>query len=343
MDVKFYNIEYLYLMWVLPLIPAAVWYSWKKRKRALSILGASPLVLRMANVPALSRIFLKALLLTAAVFLIILALSRPAWNLKPEKVKAKGRDVIFLIDVSRSMLAADLVPNRLERSKLAVRDCLEYIKGDRVGVVAFAGNSVVKCPLTLDYGFFRMALDDLSPESVSRGGTMLGDAVRKCLKEVFDKRAVKYRDIILITDGEDHESFPVEAAAEAGKEGVRLIVIGIGDEKSGRRIPLIDERGSRYFLKDKSGQEVWSKLNASVLRKMAQNSKDGAYFNVATGMIDLGSVYSDLIEKAEKAEFDEKQVRRYEEKFQVFLLAAFVLLIIEMLISEVGKMANKEK
>lgn len=174
-------------MWLLPVIPAVVWYSWNKRKNALAALGSSSLAVKIANVPAAGRIFFKCLLLTVAAAFIIFALARPAWNLKPEKVKAKGRDVVFLIDVSRSMLATDLVPNRLERSKLAVKDCLENIKGDRVGIVAFAGNSVIKCPLTLDYGFFRMALDDLSPQSVSRGGTMLGDALRKCLKEVFDK------------------------------------------------------------------------------------------------------------------------------------------------------------
>ncbi len=338
---RFYNIDALYLAWILPVVVMFFWYSWHKRRKAMAMLGKSTIINDMVVGASLRRVLLKSGLFVGAIFLVVFAIARPSWNLIPEKVKSRGRDVIFLLDVSRSMLATDLIPNRLERSKLAVKDCLEKIKGDRVGLVAFAGNTVIKCPLTLDYGFFRMAIDELSPDSVSRGGTMIGDAIRKCLNDVFDKKAVKYRDIILITDGEDHDSLPVNAAELAGKAGVRLIIIGIGDEKNGKRIPLKDENGKKYFLKKKDGSEVWTKLNANVLRKMAKASKGGAYFNVATGMIDLGEVYSRLIETAEKNEYEEKKVQRFEEKFQIFLLLAVVLLFAELLVLEVRKEGPK--
>jgi Ca-activated chloride channel family protein len=337
MDARFYNIDMMSLLWVLPVLALLFYFSFVKRKGALVKYGCKDIIEKMATAPNAGRIFTKAFLTIIAIVFIVIALARPAWNPVPKTVRAKGRDVVFLIDVSNSMLATDLAPNRLERSKLAVKDCVEKLKGDRVGIVAFAGSSVVKCPLTLDYGFFRMALDELSSDSVSRGGTLIGDAIRRCLNDVFDEESAKFRDIILITDGEDHESFPVEAAAEAGKRGVRLIIIGIGDENSGRRIPLVDENGRRYFLKDKSGKEVCTKLNAKVLRDMARSSKQGVYFNVATGMIDLGSVYTDLIAKSEKNEYEQDSVRKYEEKFQIFLLGAFILLVLEMFVSEIKR------
>ena len=166
--------------------------------------------------------------------------------------------------------------------------------------MAFAGTAVIKCPLTLDYGFFHMALTDISPSSVSRGGTLIGDAIRKAVDEVFDERQKEHRDLILITDGEDHESFPVEAAKMLGEQGIRLIAIGLGDEDQGRRIPIT--RGGRKTFLQYDGQEIWSKLDASTLRQMVNATPGGRYLNVATGAIDLGDVYVKLIASAEKTE-----------------------------------------
>jgi len=159
---------------------------------------------------------------------IVIALTEPKWNPQAQRIKRQGRDVCILLDTSRSMLAEDIKPNRLERSKIAIRDLLETLKGDRIAIVTFAGNSTVKCPLTQDYAFVRMALADISTESSSRGGTMIGDAIRKATEEVFDKQSREYKDIILITDGEDHDSFPVQAAEKAAADGIRIIAVGLG-------------------------------------------------------------------------------------------------------------------
>jgi len=331
--VRLYSVQMLYLLWAIPLLVLVCLYAAGRRRKALEQFAEAGL-LDVINVSvSASRRRWKATMLLAAFALCVLGLARPAWNPKPKKLERRGRDVVFVLDVSKSMLAEDLAPNRLERAKLAVLDCVERIEGDRVGLVAFAGTAAVKCPLTLDYGFFRMMVEDLSTDSIARGGTLIGDAVRKALDEVFDDQQKEFKDIVLITDGEDHDSFPEEAAAEAGKRGIRMIAIGIGDEDQGKRIPITDESGRKTFLKYR-GEEVWSKLDADTLRKMVNSTPGGRYLNVATGTIDLGNVYARLVAGAEKKALEARTVKRYEEKFQIFLGAAFLLLCLETLIGE---------
>jgi len=330
---KFYAVEMLHFLWLLPLL-AALWIAagWR-RNSALERFAAPGLLagLREGVNPARRR--WKQGLLFAAIAFLIFALARPAWNPKPQFVQREGRDVVFIVDVSRSMLAEDLAPNRLERAKLAIRDCLEALDGDRVGLIAFAGSSVVKCPLTLDYGFFRMMLEEIGPHEVARGGTLIGDALRKALAEVFDDKEKEFRDIILITDGDDQESFPVEAARQAGEAGIRIIAIGLGDEHQGQRIPITDEQGRRAFLTYR-GEEVWTRLDADTLREVAAATPDGKYLNVATGTFDLKSIYQEFVASAEKRSLEAARVTVFEEKFQVFLLMAITLIGLETLLGE---------
>jgi Ca-activated chloride channel family protein len=318
---------------MVPFLIALLIYAWQRRRRALEIFIDSGLLDRIHISASTSKRNWQAVALLVAMMLVIFAMARPAWNPKPETVERRGRDVVFLLDVSNSMLAEDLVPNRLERAKLAIRDCVERLQGDRVALVAFAGTAAIKCPLTLGYGFFQMMLEDVSIDSIARGGTMIGDAIRKIMTDVFDDQVKEYKDIILITDGEDHDSFPVEAARKAGDRGVRLLAIGLGDENEGRRIPVTNENGQKTFLKYK-GQEVWTKLDADTLRKMVNATPGGRYFNVATGAIDLGNVYMQLVASAEKKALESETIKRYEEKFQIFLAIGFLLLCIEMVTSD---------
>ena len=331
-DFRFHSVELLHLLWLVPMVIGLLLYAASKRQQALARLFQNGMLTRVQ--PALQRSsrFRQAFLVVAALVFLVVGLARPAWNKKETTVKRAGRDVVFLLDVSRSMLAEDLAPNRLERAKLAILDCIDKLQGDRVGLLAFAGTTVVKCPLTLDYGFFRMATEGIAIDSVSVGGTLIGDALRQALGQVFDKRDIKYKDIVLITDGEDHESFPVEAAKLAGKQGVRLIIVGLGDEQEGQRIPIVDAAGRRTFLKHE-GREVWTRLDRDTLRKMAATTPGGRYLPVATGTIDLGEVYRDLIATAEKKELEDQKINRYEEKYQIFLGIAFALLCVEVLIS----------
>ncbi len=328
------NIKMLYLLWLLPLIAALYLYARYRRRKTLALFAETDLLKQINISTSTTRRRWKAVAILVAVGLIVFALTRPGWNIQPKTIERKGRDVVFILDVSKSMLADDLKPNRLEHAKLAIRDCVERLQGDRVALVAFAGTATVKCPLTLDYGFFRMMLEDISVHSINRGGTMIGDAVRKTLDDVFDDLEKKYKDIILITDGEDHGSFPQEAAAEAGQRGIRIIAIGLGDEQQGQRIPITDESGRRTFLKNKEQQEVWTKLDADTLRQMVNATPGGQYYNVATGTIDLGDVYEKVIAKSEAKELQAKTIEQYEEKYQIFIALAFGLLCLEMVITE---------
>ncbi|MDD5759531.1 MAG: VWA domain-containing protein [Desulfobulbaceae bacterium] len=332
-SIHFYRLDMLFCL-VLPLLLAGFFvYAARKRRAALRQFMSEEMLRRTSLPVSAGRRAWKVVLLLLALTCLAVALARPAWNRKEVVVKRSGRDVVFLLDVSKSMLAEDLVPNRLEHAKLAIMDAVDRLQGDRVGLVVFAGSAVVKCPLTLDYGFFRMALEGVGTDAVSRGGTLLGDALRMVLRDVFDNQEKEYKDVILITDGEDHESAPLPAAESAAERGVRLIIIGLGDEKEGQRIPVLDEQGRKTFLKYK-GQEVWTKLDANTLRAMAKATPGGRYLPVATGVINLGQVYQDLIRSADKKELEAKSTEQYEEKFQIFLAVAFCLLVLEGVLGE---------
>ncbi len=337
---NFGNYKALWLLFSVPvvLLPVCVWCFWRKAK-TLRVLASNEMLKNINNAVSLKRQVSKAVLLIIAFVCIVIALTEPKWNPQPQQIKRKGRDVVILLDTSRSMLAEDIKPNRLQRSKLAIMDLLEKLQGDRIAIVTFAGNAVVKCPLTQDYAFVRMVLADISTESTSRGGTMIGDAIRKAAEEVFDKQSREYKDVILITDGEDHDSFPIQAAEKAAQQGVRIIAIGLGDDTTGSRIPITGPNGEKTFLKY-NGQEIWSKLDGDTLRKVVYATEGGKYLSVRPGTtLDLGQIYEDLIASAQKRELRSVTMMKYDEKFQIFLALGLVLLICEALTSERKKTA----
>jgi Ca-activated chloride channel family protein len=308
------NDKALWLLFLVPtvLVPAYAWCFWRKA-RTLRILASHEMLARINNTVSLRKQVLKAVLLVLGFTSIVVALTEPKWNPQPQQIRHKGRDVVILLDTSRSMLAEDIKPSRLERSKIAIGDLLEVLAGDRIAIITFAGNATVKCPLTQDYAFVRMALADISIESTSRGGTQIGDAIRKATDEVFDKQSREYKDLILITDGEDHDSFPVQAAQKAAKEGVRIIAIGLGDDATGSRIPI----------------------DSDMLREVAYATEGGKYLSVSPGTtMDLGRIYQDLIASAEGRELESMTMMKYDEKFQIFIGLAIVLLMSEVLVSE---------
>lgn len=330
----------MWLLFVVPaaLLPAYIWCFWRKA-RTLRVLASTEMLKKINISVSLKKQIFKALALVLAFVSTVVALTEPKWNPQPQQIKRKGRDVVILLDTSRSMLAEDIKPNRLERSKIAIADLLETLQGDRIAIVTFAGNATVKCPLTQDYAFVRMVLADISTESTSRGGTLIGDAIRKATEDVFDRQSREYKDIILITDGEDHDSFPVQAAEKAATEGIRIIAIGLGDDQAGSRIPITEPDGETTFLKYQ-GQEVWSKLDSDTLRKIVYATAGGQYLSVEPGTtLDLGEIYTELIASAEKRELESATMMKYDEKFQIFLALGIALIIGEALISERKKTA----
>ncbi|HPO93111.1 MAG TPA: VWA domain-containing protein [Phycisphaerales bacterium] len=332
-------LEPLQLWWIAgaPLVLLLGWWAFERSRAGLARFfgGADARSRPWAPHSSRARTLFRSVLVAASVACLGVGLARPAYNPKPQPVQRSGRDVVFLVDVSRSMLATDLRPSRLERAKLAVQDALEAAQGERVGVVAFAGSAVVKCPLTTDFAFARLAIDNLSPESVSRGGTAIGDAIRtaQTLLESDSRDATpgvdlsRYRDIVILTDGEDHETNPLEAAREAAKGNIRIITIGLGSDVAGAPVPA-----GRSVLQYE-GQVVKSRMNSDSLRQIAEATPGGRFFNVGTGSIELDSVYRRLMREAEQRSFESAPAMKYTEAFQAPLLAAFAFLVVEPLLS----------
>jgi Ca-activated chloride channel family protein len=330
---RFASPQTLLLLGLAPLMVVADWAAFLRQRRALTLFaGSTPQETR----PSARHAIVRLVLVVAGCSFLIIAIARPQADPIEEDTTIRGRDIVFLVDVSRSMLSQDVVPNRLERAKLWIKDLTKTLRGDRVGLVAFAGVPVVQCPLTLDYGFFQMSLDELSPATSPRGGTLIGDAIRKTLSEVFEPGVGRYRDIVLITDGEDQGSFPVEAAKKAGETGVRIIAIGIGSELQGSPVP--EKEGGKTYV-EYEGQQVRSRLDSSTLAKITAAAAEargdtggGIFLNVGTGTIDLDKVYHDLIAIAAQRETQIKANVVYRELFPYFLALALACLVVEPLI-----------
>lgn len=325
--------ESLELLWLLvPVVGLFVWAAWRRRSM-LRRLGDLALVARLLPPGLRWRRATSACLILGAVACVVVAIARPRGEPLEQAATVSGRDVAFIVDVSRSMLATDVSPTRLDRCKLWIKDVLNSLDGDRAALVAFAGSTSIKCPLTLDRTFLEMQLDDLSPSSVARGGSLIGDAIRKTVNEVFAEESGRHRDILLFTDGEDQESYPVEAARAAAERGIRIITIGIGSDTAGSLVPGASDRPNPGYMTHE-GQRVVSRMDPKTLSEIATASAGGAYLNVGTGTIELDRVYADLAANLPKAEIVVDKTTTYEELFQSPLLLAFALLALEALIRD---------
>lgn len=325
------NLAYLHLLWAIPLLLGVVWYGYSRKQRALRQFATGNLLAHLLPQVSFARQWVRSILVLTAMSFIVLAAVGPRWGVFYEDVARRGIDIFFVLDVSRSMLAEDLRPNRLERARQSIGDVLQVLGGDRVGLVTFAGSAVVNCPLTINYSAFRMTLDEVGPLTTTRGGTLIGDAVRLAADSFVD-RVKKYKAIVVITDGEDQESYPVEAAHTVFRErGIRVYTIGLGDTGEGARIP-VDKDGQRLFMQH-DGQEVWSKMNPETLREMAV-AGGGVYVPAGTSNIDLGQIYLDRIAPAELRQFEASRIERYKVQFQWFAGLALLLLVIATLMSD---------
>lgn len=320
---RFGHPQWLMALWAVPALALMMLYLLGRSRRAQRRLADERMIDLMLGPRRRWNAWARVLVSCLAMASIAVALARPQSDPREVEVKAKGRDVVFLVDVSRSMLARDVAPNRLEKAKLWINDLVDELGGDRVGLVAFAGSSVVLSPLTSDRMFFKLALEELSPDSVLVGGTNIGDALRKTMEIVFpadtDEQTGNYRDIVLISDGEDQESLPVAAARQAGARGARIIAIGIGSDK-----------GTLITRDEKSGQSVRTKLESATLRAIAAATPGGVYLEVGTGTIDLAGVYRDLIASAGQRTIETTSQTLYTERFMVFLAIGIGLLFIDV-------------
>ena len=333
LDMVWETPTFLFTLWLAPLIGGAVLYAHRKRMATAAEFANAAMVNRLMPAFESGRVWCKTIVMTLAVALLIVACARPRFGVFFEEVSGRGVDLFVLLDVSRSMLAEDVAPNRLERAKSDIVDLLQKLEGDRVGLIAFAGAPVELVPLTTDQGFFRMVLDDVDPDSAPRGGSLIGDAIRKEM-EAMTERQDRDQVIVLITDGEDHDSFPAQAAQRAADRNIRIISVGLGDTGEGARIPKRGDDGSLVFTKHE-GQEVWSKMDETLLKEIAL-ATSGAYVPARTTAYDLGLIYDKHLANLTRGAFLTEKRKRYREQFQLFGGLGLALLLVEMLIPRFG-------
>lgn len=337
---RFGNLHYLWLLFIIPALVGFYIYAFGKKKKALSLFAHSDILEKLLVWVSLPRQYFKAGLLCVAVLFIILSLIEPKWGYKWQEVKRKGIDIIIALDVSRSMLAQDIKPSRLERAKIEIGDFLNHLKGDRIGLLVFAGTSFMQCPLTLDYGAFKLFLDQVDTTVISRGGTDIGKAIL-CAKDSFLEGENKYKIIIFITDGEDLQGKAVEIAKDAKKQGIKIFTVGLGSNE-GAPIPVFDENGNKSYVRDKDGNMVLSKLDETTLQKIALYT-GGAYIkgNTAQGL-GLEKIYNEKIATLDKRELKSTMQKRYENRFQIPLSIAIILIIVEFFFTEKKKVRTNE-
>ena len=321
---------YFYLFWCLvPLIFFMVWGMRKKQQLTLKFCG-NPLLSKLVHPGVDKRHRRKTIFVVLAILFLILALTRPRWGYQWEDLHQRGVDVIVALDVSSSMLAEDIKPNRLERAKRKISDLLDMMEGDRIGLVAFAGTSFVQCPLTLDYGAARLFLSAIDTQLIPVQGTALGNAIKTSVK-AFRSQEKKSKALILITDGEDQTGKALSAAKLAGDQGVKIYTIGIGGEIGA---PLPNSSGAGGFRKNQQGEVILSKLDETTLQQIALET-GGSYVRSVTGDIDLNTIYKDQIKKhIEKKELKSERRKIWQERFQWFIFIALIFLVAETCLSE---------
>ena len=328
---RFAEVELLYLLGLMPILFVFFLWSFRQKRRALIRFGGTRLAERLTGSASRRRQWLKAMLLLAGVALLVAALARPQFGSKMETIEREGQDIVIALDVSLSMLARDIQPNRLEKAKHAMSSLIDLSEGDRIGLIAFAGEAFVQCPLTLDKRAATMLLNAMGPDLIPVPGTALTSAMQKSLT-LFSEKEQKHKVLILMTDGEGHSGEPLEAAKEAADQGVRIYTVGIGSTR-GTPIPLQGPKESRKgFKKDGEGEVVMTRLDEVTLREVAERT-GGEYYRASPGVTELEDLYADIA-GMDKKTLSSVQVTQFEERFQILVLLAIFLLIAEVVLAE---------
>jgi Ca-activated chloride channel family protein len=326
----------LHLLWIVPLLIGFYVIAFKAKKRAMKRFGNLELVQKLNQSTSRARQIGKIALILIAVVFMVFSVAGPQIGTRLEEVKREGVDIIVALDVSFSMMAEDIQPNRLAKAKHEVAAFIDHLQGDRIGLIAFAGVAFVQCPLTLDYGAAKMFLDIMDPALIPKPGTAIGQAIAKAT-ESFVQKERKHKVLVLITDGEDHEGDVMKYAEEAERQGIVIYCVGIGSP-NGEPIPE-PSSGNVGFKKDKKGEVVITKLDEVSLEKIALQT-NGKYYRSSSGEEELGKIY-DEISKMERKELGSMQYSQFEDRFQYLLIFAIILLTLEIIMPE-RKTVKKE-
>jgi len=268
---------------------------------------------------------------------VIVALAGPQWGFRWEEAEQKGVELVVALDVSKSMLAEDLKPNRLKRAQLAVQSLLDQLEGDRIGLVGFAGSAFLSCPLTSDYSAYALILNQMDTDIIPLGGTDLEAALMTAL-DAFSKTAVGAQAIVLMTDGEEHQGSLEKALTAARQADIKIFTVGLGSQQ-GELIPVIGSNGSRAYLKDAQGKVVQSRLNEALLQRIARET-GGSYFRATQVSLGLESVHAVVKGQLQETTFDQKMNKIYTHRFQWPLALALFLLLAEAFLPRRGKDEN---
>lgn len=328
---RFADPIHFWLLALVALLGLFVFLALARKKKLLQRFGDIPLIMKNAPYISFVRQGGKAVLLLVALSFVTLALARLQFGTHMEMLTREGIDLVVALDVSNSMLARDMKPNRLEKARQEILGIIDRLQGDRIGLVAFAGEAFIQCPLTLDYGAAGFMLGAMDQQSVSVQGTSLSEAIGMASK-AFEAQERKHKVLLLLTDGENHGQGVDEAAEEARKEGIKIFTVGIGSP-AGEPIPIVDRNGNQVgFKKDEDGAVIVSRLDEAGLQKISLTT-GGKYYHATAGEMELDRIFTE-ISKMEKKELEGSLVTRYDDRFQWPLALAILLLVGEFLIPE---------
>ena len=323
----FLHLDLFFWAWTIVVAGVLVAVGMSARTRAWRKLATADMRGRLMSSTGIMRHGLRGCMLVAALALMVVALLDPRWGIRYEPVAQRNIDVMFVLDTSRSMLADDLPPSRLARARQYIDDVLEIAAGDRMGLVTFAGQASLEVPLTRDATALRLSLERVGPRTGGAGGSLIGDAIRLAA-DSFTGDSDGSKAIIVLSDGDDMDSWPVEAAAAAKESGARVWTVGLGDADTGARIP-IEIDGERLFLTHE-GEEVWVQMQSELLEQIAI-AGDGAFIPAGTSDLDLGDVYEQVIAPGSGRRTSTAMVEQLIPRYVWFITPALMLLILEWL------------
>jgi len=326
---RFANIELLWGLLIIPLL--ALIFAWSRiaRKRALKRFGKQETISVLMPFASKSRPVFKFIMLMLALAFFIVGAARPQFGSKLKKVKREGVELMIALDVSNSMMAEDIEPNRLERAKRAISRLVDRLSDDKIGLIVFAGDAYMQLPITSDYNSAKLFLNSVNTQIVPTQGTAIGTAIQMGIRS-FTPEGQSNKAIIVITDGENHEDDPVSAAQEAVENGIVVHTIGMG-LPSGSPIPVL-KGGQKDYMKDKNGEVVITKLNETMLEKIASTG-NGIYVRANNAQVGLNALF-DEINKLEKEEMETLVYSEYDDQFQYFFAIGLLLLLLEFVTLE---------
>ncbi|MBL4587513.1 MAG: VWA domain-containing protein [Flavobacteriales bacterium] len=325
---RFANEIWLYALIAIPALVLLYWFNARWRKRTLAQLGDSNILKNLMPTYSKALPRWKRFLFTLGVVFVLIGIANPQIGTKYEEVKREGFELMICLDVSNSMLAEDLTPNRLERAKQAISRLIDRLRNDKIGVIVFAGEAYIQLPLTVDHSAAKLFLRSINTDIVATQGTAIGKAIELAMSS-FSANSKSNRSIIIITDGENHEDDALELAAKALEEGITVHTVGIGSV-DGTPIPIYKRGQMLGYRKDKEGNTVVTKLNETMLQQIAA-SGGGTYVRANNSRTGLNALMDEL-EGMQREEYDSKMFTSYEDRFQYFIAVALFFLLIEVLL-----------